>query len=154
MGIVVQFQETKLVWVDNKQNRVQQFTFVDMEKIPIKVSLWEEMLFAMGPTLETAARNFSVVVAKRLTVKNYGGVSLSSKNSSSFTIDPPIEVVAELKSWFDSLPQSDLQNTMTDQSIAISKELVCKGSMEVYTVAEIDNLLESGDYWVKGFLQS
>ncbi|GAA0164113.1 hypothetical protein LIER_19826 [Lithospermum erythrorhizon] len=25
--------------------------------------------------------------------------------------------------------------------------------MEVYTVAEIDNLLESGDYWVKGFLQ-
>ncbi|KAG9152068.1 hypothetical protein Leryth_021203 [Lithospermum erythrorhizon] len=33
MGIVVQFEETKLVWVDNKQNRVQLFTFVDMEKV-------------------------------------------------------------------------------------------------------------------------
>ncbi|KAG9146762.1 hypothetical protein Leryth_005091 [Lithospermum erythrorhizon] len=25
--------------------------------------------------------------------------------------------------------------------------------MEVYTVAEIDNMLESGDYWVEGFFQ-
>ncbi|GAA0139218.1 hypothetical protein LIER_35048 [Lithospermum erythrorhizon] len=54
---------------------------------------------------------------------------------------------------FDSLPESELQKIMSNQSIVISKELVCKGSIEVYTVAEIDNLLESGDYWVKGFLQ-
>ncbi|GAA0144942.1 hypothetical protein LIER_05257 [Lithospermum erythrorhizon] len=87
----------------------------------MKVSLWDEMLFVMRPTLETTAINFSVVVAKRLTVKNYGGVSLSAKNSSSFTIDPPIEDVAELKSWFDSLPESELQKITSNQSIAISK---------------------------------
>ncbi|GAA0148463.1 hypothetical protein LIER_07899 [Lithospermum erythrorhizon] len=66
------------------------------------------MLVAVGPSLERAARNYSVVVAKRLTVKIYG----------------------------------ELQSFLNDQSITITRNLVTRGSMDVYTVSELDNAIE------------
>ncbi|GAA0172779.1 hypothetical protein LIER_41400 [Lithospermum erythrorhizon] len=57
----------------------------------ICVSLWNEMIDSMGHVLVEAARSNSVIVAKRLAIKSFQGVSLAFKNSSSFAINPPIE---------------------------------------------------------------
>ncbi|GAA0150645.1 hypothetical protein LIER_09538 [Lithospermum erythrorhizon] len=101
MGIIIHAFESKQI--NYGQDNVQHFTFVDIEKIPICVSLWNEMITSESQTLLEAARNHSVVVAKRLAIKSYDILSLASKNSTSFTIDPPIEAVANLKCWFHIL---------------------------------------------------
>ncbi|GAA0183226.1 hypothetical protein LIER_30682 [Lithospermum erythrorhizon] len=68
MGIMIDADEIKQVKYG--QNNVQHFTFVDSDKIPICVTLWDEMITFEGHALLEAARNNSVIVAKRLAINH------------------------------------------------------------------------------------
>ncbi|GAA0154925.1 hypothetical protein LIER_12768 [Lithospermum erythrorhizon] len=117
-----------------RTKHVQRFTFVDIEKISLCVSLWEEMITLQGPMLIEAARTLSVVFAKRLGI-------------SSYKVNPPLEAAKELKSWIDSKSEVELDELHVDQSITISKEFVEKGDLKIHTVSELANIVKSDEYW-------
>ncbi|GAA0149999.1 hypothetical protein LIER_09034 [Lithospermum erythrorhizon] len=152
MGVVLAFENPTIVSTQEGPKHVQRFTFVDKEKIPISVSVWEEMSILQGPVLTEAAKTLSVVVEKRLGISSYKGVSLFAKNSSSFTVNPPLEPAIDLKSWINTKTKLKLEELLVDQSIMISKELVESGDKKIYTVSELENITKRDDYWVKGFL--
>ncbi|KAG9143638.1 hypothetical protein Leryth_017136 [Lithospermum erythrorhizon] len=71
MGAVIAFEDAMNVVADGKLKRIQRFTFVDMEIVPICMTLWEEMTDSQGPVLMEAANSRAVVVAKRLSFTTY-----------------------------------------------------------------------------------
>ncbi|GAA0174744.1 hypothetical protein LIER_28075 [Lithospermum erythrorhizon] len=71
MGAVIAFEDAMNVAADGKLKRIQRFTFVDMEIVPICMTLWEEMIDSQGPVLMEAANSRAVVVAKRLSFTTY-----------------------------------------------------------------------------------
>ncbi|GAA0159641.1 hypothetical protein LIER_16367 [Lithospermum erythrorhizon] len=153
MGAVIAFEEPTNIVVDGKLKKIQRFTFVDMEMIPICITLWEEMTDIQGPVLMEAMNSRAAVVAKRLSFTKYNGISLASKNSSSFIINPPIEEALNLKSWIESKTDEEIQAMLVDQTVTQSKQRVDEGSEPIYTVAELQNITKPGDYWMRGFLQ-
>ncbi|GAA0158329.1 hypothetical protein Leryth_027459 [Lithospermum erythrorhizon] len=104
----------------------------------MKLSLWDQQVQHHGPILTSAAGRYSVIIAKRVRVKNYQGPTLSSTNVSSFIVDSPIEQVKAFKSWFESVNQVDLPNLLADNSIPRSKDLVVGNLVKKYLVGGID----------------
>ncbi|KAG9153694.1 hypothetical protein Leryth_005824 [Lithospermum erythrorhizon] len=100
MGAVITYEDPTTVVVNGRLKKIQRFTFVDMEKITICITLWEEMTYTQGPILMEAQNSKAVVVAKRLGFSTYNGTSLAAKKCSSFTINPPIEAALNFKSWY------------------------------------------------------
>ncbi|GAA0174729.1 hypothetical protein LIER_28062 [Lithospermum erythrorhizon] len=124
MGIVINAEDSKTINTEFGQSTVQTFTFIDFEEhdnTPIKrkidVILWGAMILAIGPTLVEAANTNAVVVAKRLKATRYKVVSLRSKNSSSFAVNPPIEAARNLKTWCDSMRETELTHMLQDVPI-------------------------------------
>ncbi|GAA0175332.1 hypothetical protein LIER_28522 [Lithospermum erythrorhizon] len=154
MGVIICVQDPTTIVTANKIKKIQRFTFVDMEILPIRLTLWEESVEIQGAILIEAANSCSVVVAKRLGPSSYNGASLCSRNSSSFTVNPPIEDASNLKSWynmttqhiFESRTNGELQDMLVDKRIAISRELLNNGSLKILSVAELDQITRYGDY--------
>ncbi|GAA0144278.1 hypothetical protein LIER_42798 [Lithospermum erythrorhizon] len=92
MEIVIRADDVKAVTTRFGEGSVHRFTLVDTD-------IWDQQVEHQGPILTTAAATYSIVVAKRLKAKIYRGLSLSASNSSSFTVDPPLPLVMDLKSW-------------------------------------------------------
>ncbi|GAA0157948.1 hypothetical protein LIER_38551 [Lithospermum erythrorhizon] len=157
MGVILVYANPTTVITDHGLKNIQRFTFVDMERIPISVTLWGEMKEIMSPILEEAANTLSVVVVRRLSPSKSKfkliGLSLSAKNSSSFTINPPLELVFNLKSWIDSKTRQELEEFLVDQTITLLRNQLTQGSKKILTLAEIKTAEKNGDYWVKGLLQ-
>ncbi|GAA0142413.1 hypothetical protein LIER_03319 [Lithospermum erythrorhizon] len=65
------------------------------------------------------------------------GVSLSASNSTSFTIDAPLERVLALKLWFDSVREMELPGLLDDYSIAFAKDLVDRNLVRRYSIGDI-----------------
>ncbi|GAA0158119.1 hypothetical protein LIER_15225 [Lithospermum erythrorhizon] len=148
MGAVIAFEDPTNVIVDGKLKKIQRFTFVDMEMIPICITLWEEMTDIQGPLLMEAMNSRAVVVAKRLSLTTY-----NAKNSSSFTINPPIEAALNFKSWAESRTDTQIQSMLVDQIISRSKQRLNEGNEIIHTVADLQNMTKPGDYWIRRFLQ-
>ncbi|GAA0171266.1 hypothetical protein LIER_41117 [Lithospermum erythrorhizon] len=123
MGVILAYANPTTVITDQGLKNIQRFTFVDMERILISVTLWGEMKEIMNPILEEAANTLSVVVAKRL-----------SPSKSKFKL-------------------IELDELLVDQTITLSRNQLTQGSEKILTLAEIETAEKNGDYWVKGLLQ-
>ncbi|GAA0170169.1 hypothetical protein LIER_40906 [Lithospermum erythrorhizon] len=73
VGAIIDFEEPTIVNTVNGLKNIQRFTFIDIEKIPLTVTLSEEMPKIVGPILEEAANKMSIVVVKRLSFASYKG---------------------------------------------------------------------------------
>ncbi|GAA0173221.1 hypothetical protein LIER_26880 [Lithospermum erythrorhizon] len=124
MGAVIAYEDPTNVVADGKLKKIQRFTFVDMEMILICITLWDEMTDSQGPLLMEASNSKAVVVAKRLGFSTYNGTSLVARNSTSFTINPPIEAALNFKSWVESRTDAELRSMLVDQSLSRSKQRV------------------------------
>ncbi|GAA0141444.1 hypothetical protein LIER_35396 [Lithospermum erythrorhizon] len=141
------------------------------------LSICDQQIEHHGPILTVAAGAYSVIVVKRIRVKNYQarilwlivdsiflislkntlsvlttlcpttksydvGATLASTNTTSFTIDPPIEEAITLKSWFDSVRDVQLPKMLAGCTAAFSKDLTDKNIDKMYL-----------DFWTRAFLQ-
>ncbi|GAA0157362.1 hypothetical protein LIER_14646 [Lithospermum erythrorhizon] len=80
-------------------------------------------------------------------------IAHSSRNISSFTVNPPLEAAAHLKTWFDSVREVELPNLLTDYSIAFAKDLVDRKLVPVHAVQNIISTKECGDYWTRSYMR-
>ncbi|GAA0171895.1 hypothetical protein LIER_25828 [Lithospermum erythrorhizon] len=95
----------------------------------------------------------SVLTTLCPTTKSYDvGAMLASTNTTSFTIDPPIEEAITLKSWFDSVRDVQLPKMLAGCTTAFSKDLIDKNIDKTYLVGDKSNN-KFGDFWTRAFLQ-
>ncbi|GAA0157580.1 hypothetical protein LIER_14820 [Lithospermum erythrorhizon] len=73
MGIITAIEEPTIANTVNGLKNIQKVTFINMEKILIYVTLWEEMPEIEGPSLIEAANTLSVVIGKCLSLGTYHG---------------------------------------------------------------------------------
>ncbi|GAA0147926.1 hypothetical protein LIER_36614 [Lithospermum erythrorhizon] len=130
MGIIFHFKGVKQI---NEMTNVQNFTVVNTETMLICVSLWNEMIDSMGHVLVEVVRSNSVIVAKRLAIKSF-------------------QATEQLKAWFRSLSDSEIEKFKSNNTTRQTKELVVTGKMTTHIVAEVTTQLPGGDYWVTGSL--
>ncbi|XP_027185593.1 uncharacterized protein LOC113783610 isoform X1 [Coffea eugenioides] len=79
--------------------RVQKFVVIKKEKLPLQLSLFNEFIDNEGRKIAENMNNFLVIVCRRLKVKSFNGIALSTRKNSAILIDPPIQEAMQLKNW-------------------------------------------------------
>ncbi|XP_071913724.1 replication protein A 70 kDa DNA-binding subunit B-like isoform X2 [Coffea arabica] len=79
--------------------RVQKFVVINEEKLPLQLSLFNEFIDNEGQKIAENMNNFPVIVCRRLKVKPFNGIALSTRKDSTILIDPPIQEAMLLKNW-------------------------------------------------------
>ncbi|KAG5533517.1 hypothetical protein RHGRI_027635 [Rhododendron griersonianum] len=73
---------------------------IDHSFQPSIVSLWDKFTEYEAPAMANLPGNFPVVIGLRLKTSTYYGLTLATRNSSSFIFDPPpLPEVTALQSW-------------------------------------------------------
>ncbi|GAA0167299.1 hypothetical protein LIER_40349 [Lithospermum erythrorhizon] len=98
MGVIIAVEEPTTVITINGLRNIQRFTFVDIEKIPISVTLWEEMPEIESPALIKAANTLSVVIAKRLNMGTHNDQSATISKEIITGGDKKIVTIAQINS--------------------------------------------------------
>lgn len=79
--------------------RVQKFVIINEEKIPLQLSMFNEFIDNEGQEIAKSMNNFPVIICRRLKVKSFNGVTLSTRKDSSILVNPPIHEAEQLKIW-------------------------------------------------------
>ncbi|GAA0183018.1 hypothetical protein LIER_42325 [Lithospermum erythrorhizon] len=74
IGVIIRAEDRKRINTQFGEGTIQRFILVDMGRRPIFVSLWDEMTLTIGPLLEEAVNNFSIILATFIVLEVGDGV--------------------------------------------------------------------------------
>ncbi|KAF8391715.1 hypothetical protein HHK36_024024 [Tetracentron sinense] len=111
LAIVVQVLPLKMV--KSETTAVRQIVLVDRDLIPIMLSTWEQFATNEYETISTLQHTRPVILARRIKVSSYNGLSLSTRASTSLLINPNIPEALTLHSW--SLENVQLLEDLKDK---------------------------------------
>ncbi|CAI9094776.1 OLC1v1030570C1 [Oldenlandia corymbosa var. corymbosa] len=89
-------------FVATKGKSVQEFVIVNQERCPMFLSLWEESLHEEGQRLVNNIHKNPVILATRLAVTSFHGISVNAQPNSVLLFDAPIAEAQELESWINA----------------------------------------------------
>lgn len=72
---------------ENKIGKTRRIRVITTEGKPIYMTLWDEYATTHGLVLDQYAKDFSVILGRRLRVGEYNGINLLVKNSLAFSDD-------------------------------------------------------------------
>ncbi|XP_027171826.1 replication protein A 70 kDa DNA-binding subunit-like [Coffea eugenioides] len=117
LGVVISALERKTVIKNSRQSDVQKFVLLNEESQPVLLSLWDSFLANEGQEIVSKLHTYPVIIARRVKVNNYNGVTLGTWFDSAILVDPPIQEARELKNWA-------LRNTKFIKEIVEKKDYI------------------------------
>ncbi|XP_027060683.2 replication protein A 70 kDa DNA-binding subunit D-like [Coffea arabica] len=99
LAIVIETLEKKTITTNYRESVVQKFVLVNEELQTVVLSMWDDFIKNEGEQIISAMNNYPVIIARRIKVNNYNGVSLSTWFDSAILVNPPIQEARELKNW-------------------------------------------------------
>ncbi|GER39692.1 replication protein A 70 kDa DNA-binding subunit [Striga asiatica] len=97
LGVVAYAFEEKQIGFDSVNRDI---LIVNEENMPIMLTLWNDFATTEGAQLATAINVGNVILAMRVRVTTYNGISLSTRAQSAIMINPPLPEVTTLKQWY------------------------------------------------------
>ncbi|CAI9117648.1 OLC1v1019086C1 [Oldenlandia corymbosa var. corymbosa] len=143
-------------FVATKGKSVQEFVIVNQERCPMFLSLWEESLHEEGQRLVNNIHKNPVILATRLAVTSFHGISVNAQPNSVLLFDAPIAEAQELESWLQfQIQLSDKTGTLNafiegneaEKLLTISAEQLAKynNQNKHLDIDKINNNLENSD---------
>ncbi|XP_050290272.1 replication protein A 70 kDa DNA-binding subunit B-like [Quercus robur] len=72
----------------NGPSTIQEFTLIDQLLKPVGLTMWDQFIANESATISEVINRKPVIIVMRLKVVSHNGISLSTKPSSSFVINP------------------------------------------------------------------
>ncbi|CAA0842062.1 Unknown protein [Striga hermonthica] len=93
---------------------MRDIVIVNTENMPMILTLWNEFATTEGQQLATGINAGNVIIAMRVRVTTFNGISLSTKSTSDLLINPPTPEANELKQWY-------IQNRLDIDNLIIAR---------------------------------
>ncbi|CAA0823512.1 Unknown protein [Striga hermonthica] len=90
------FEEKQIEF--NSVNR--DILIVNEKNMPIMLTLWNDLATTEGAQLAATVNASNVILALRVRVTTYNGISLSTRVQSTIMMNPPLPEVTTLKQWY------------------------------------------------------
>ncbi|CAA0807646.1 Unknown protein [Striga hermonthica] len=97
MGVVVHSFPSRQIGEDSVTREI---ILVNEEKIPIMFTLWNDFATNEGSQLANNIHSANIVLALKVRVTTFNGISLSTRAPSAILINPPMDAAVELKQWY------------------------------------------------------
>ncbi|CAA0824125.1 Unknown protein [Striga hermonthica] len=97
LGVVVHAFESKQKGFDSV---IRELVIMNAENMPMILTLWNEFAGTEGEQLATSINAGNVVIAMRVRVTTFNGISLSTKPPSAILINPATPEANEVKQWY------------------------------------------------------
>ncbi|CAA0842067.1 Unknown protein [Striga hermonthica] len=111
LGVVVHAFEQKQRGFDSIMRDI---VIVNTENMPMILTLWNEFATTEGQQLATGINAGNVIIAMRVRVTTFNGISLSTKSTSALLINPPTPEANDLKQWY-------IQNRLDIDNLIIAR---------------------------------
>ncbi|CAA0810728.1 Unknown protein [Striga hermonthica] len=111
LGVVIHAFEPKERGFDSVMRDI---VIVNTENMPMILTLWNEFATTEGQQLATGINAGNVIIAMRVRVTTFHGLSLSTKSTSAILINPPTPEANELKQWY-------IQNRLDIDNLIIAR---------------------------------
>ncbi|KAL5537486.1 hypothetical protein UlMin_042344 [Ulmus minor] len=151
IGIALDMNPIKEVHTPYGSQKVQEVILIDQGFTVIILTLWEQFLECESLAIMEKISTNPVILAKKLKVTPYNGLSLSMRQSTTFIINPAIPQAASLKKWSKEnkkvLDQIRIEKTYK----ASSSNMALPASKDIIKIKDIKNLHEKEmTSWLKG----
>ncbi|GER33943.1 replication protein A 70 kDa DNA-binding subunit A [Striga asiatica] len=83
-----------------KNNKTRDLVIVNQEEKPMLLTLWNQFENDEGLHLANTVAAGNVLLAMRIKVTTFNGLSLSTKVGACLMVNPPMAAAAELKQWY------------------------------------------------------
>ncbi|KAL0391014.1 UNVERIFIED_CONTAM: hypothetical protein Scaly_0458500 [Sesamum calycinum] len=102
LAIVVEKLEQKSINTKYGMSTIQEFVVVNDEKKPMILTLWNEVISTEGASILAAADKMPIIVATRLHVTDYNGISLSARGFANIIVNPSYSETQSLRTCTSS----------------------------------------------------
>ncbi|KAG8382348.1 hypothetical protein BUALT_Bualt05G0068000 [Buddleja alternifolia] len=89
IAIVIDKVEQRLVNTRYGVSTVQEFFVINEERMPMMLSLWNNVLFIEGQDLVATSEKMPIIAATRINIVDYNGISLAARGFASIVVNPP-----------------------------------------------------------------
>ncbi|KAG8362596.1 hypothetical protein BUALT_BualtUnG0060000 [Buddleja alternifolia] len=89
IAIVIDKVEQRPVNTKYGVSTVQEFFVINEERMPMMLSLWNDVLFIEGQDLIATSEKMPIIAATRINIVDYNGISLAARGFASIVVNPP-----------------------------------------------------------------
>ncbi|XP_062075122.1 uncharacterized protein LOC133779145 [Humulus lupulus] len=123
LAVAIQIESTKEIPTKFQQQTIQEIYLIDESFNPIKLTMWGRFVQDECKTITKIIEEYPIILGTQIVVRIYRGLSLSSRSSSTFTINPQIPETTALKQWANNNTlkiKSIIETSLTHLSTTIS----------------------------------
>ncbi|CAH9083467.1 unnamed protein product [Cuscuta europaea] len=121
LGAIIYKLPREFVVTEKKKKQAKDFIFVDEQSQPIIFTMWDECASIQGVEIQKLldVGIYPIVLAKRVAVTTYQGLSLSTRYDTCIELYPDTQHAIALKQWRSTNAQA-IQNMNTEQAYMYS----------------------------------
>ncbi|KAH7547623.1 hypothetical protein FEM48_Zijuj01G0329500 [Ziziphus jujuba var. spinosa] len=139
IGIAIEIKPKKEIITNDGLEIVQEMTLMNDNMDTVMLTMWNQFVNNECTQILNIMNRKPIIIGCRLKVSSYNGISLSTKSSSSFVIEPEIPQAAALSIWIGF----ETKSLSTLPSIE-----------DIITIKMIDNQLNTRrSFWINGHIK-
>ncbi|XP_062075710.1 replication protein A 70 kDa DNA-binding subunit B-like [Humulus lupulus] len=153
LAVAIQIESTKEITTKFQQQTIQEIYLIDESFNPIKLTMWGRFVQDECKTITKIIEEYPIILGTQIVVRTYKGLSLSSRSSSTFTINPQIPEATALKQWANNNTlkiKSIIETSLTHLSTTISS-IGLKKTVKICDIPRAMKALQSMEkkyFWI------
>ncbi|XP_073039762.1 replication protein A 70 kDa DNA-binding subunit D-like isoform X2 [Primulina eburnea] len=136
------------------KNTYRTLFFVNEERKPLILTLWEEFLENEAPYLVENVHNMPIILGMRLSVNTFYGLSIGTVPNSTILFEPPIPQTKQLMIWINNNKEY-IESVVTEKLYEKAKQAIAPPlSFQIRKISQILSLTEMvKSFWIKATLK-
>ncbi|XP_062075425.1 replication protein A 70 kDa DNA-binding subunit B-like [Humulus lupulus] len=122
LAVAIHIESTKEITTKFQQQTIQEIYLIDESFNPIKLTMWGRFVQDECKTITNMIEEYPIILGTQIVFRTYRGLSLSSRLSSTFTINSQIPEATALKQWANNNTlkiKSIIETSLTHPSTTI-----------------------------------
>ncbi|XP_060667915.1 replication protein A 70 kDa DNA-binding subunit B-like [Ziziphus jujuba] len=154
IGIAIEIKPKKEIITNNGLEIVQEMTLMNDNMDTVMLTMWNQFVNNECTQILNIMNRKPIIIGCRLKVSSYNGISLSTKSSSSFVIEPEIPQAAALSIWYNANAEKAMDIICGRIGLETKSLSTLPSAEDIITIKMIDNQLNTRrSFWINGHIK-
>nr|XP_048328430.1 replication protein A 70 kDa DNA-binding subunit B-like [Ziziphus jujuba var. spinosa] len=154
IGIAIEIKPKKEIITNDGLEIVQEMTLMNDNMDTVMLTMWNQFVNNECTQILNIMNRKPIIIGCRLKVSSYNGISLSTKSSSSFVIEPEIPQAAALPIWYNANAEKAMDIICGRIGLETKSLSTLPSAEDIITIKMIDNQLNTRrSFWINGHIK-
>ncbi|KAH7525203.1 hypothetical protein FEM48_Zijuj06G0200100 [Ziziphus jujuba var. spinosa] len=154
IGIAIEIKPKKEIITNDGLEIVQEMTLMNDNMDIVMLTMWNQFVNNECTQILNIMNRKPIIIGCRLKVSSYNGISLSTKSSSSFVIEPEIPQAAALSIWYNANAEKAMDIICGRIDLETKSLSTLPSAEDIITIKMIDNQLNTRrSFWINGHIK-